>query len=148
MSVRGFAVASVSLNGSPLTPGAAAVLETPESVVTFVLTKQTGEVTGTVRDSNQDPVADSVVVIMPANLIVGTDRMGLPPGMSDEVVSDAHGRFAIEGLAPGKYKIWARKAGERRGPMNAAFIRAQMLSALSVTVEASQTANLDVQVLH
>ena len=143
MQMPGYAVASMTLNGTPLPPGAAVDLQSPESLLTYVLTTQLGSIAGTVRDSDGQPVPEATVVLAPEAFVdTAGDPLSLPPGAGETVMSDGNGRFVIEGLAPGHYKATAFKDG---GRMNGAIIRERLRTAEPVTVTASQTTSLDLK---
>jgi hypothetical protein len=143
MQMPGYAVASMDLNGTPLLPGAPVDLQSPESLLTYVLTKQLGSVSGTVRDSDGQPVAEATVVLAPeAFADTAGDPLSLPPGAGETVMSDNNGHFAIEGLAPGNYKITAFRDG---GRMNGVTIRDHLKSAEPLVVTSGQTTNLDLK---
>ena len=147
MQMPGYAVSSMTLNGAPMPPGATVDLESPESVLTYVLTTQLGSVTGTVRDSDQQAVPDATVVLAPDSLAdTGDDRLSLPPGMGESVISDGGGRFTFSGLAPGRYKAVALKDGDRRRAINGASIRERMKAADVVVVSPRQSTNLELTV--
>jgi hypothetical protein len=74
-------------------------VNTREPLPTVLLHKG-GTITGSVRDANGAPVRDARVV-------------ALSPESTDgaEVVTNAVGRFTLEHLRPGRYRIFARGAG-------------------------------------
>ena len=144
MQMPGYAVASTTLNGTPVLPGATIDLESSESLLTFVLTTQLGSVTGMVRDSDGQAVADATVVVA-AELFADTSgaRFALPPGAGEMVVADGSGRFVVSGLAAGRYKVIALKGGDRRGLIDTGSIRERMRLAEGVVVSAGQSTNLE-----
>jgi hypothetical protein len=147
MQMPGYAVASTTLNGTPIPPGDSVDLESPESVLVFVLTTQLGSVTGAVRDADQQPVPDAEVTIAPEAFLSSTeDRLSLPPGAGETTTSDATGHFAFSGLAPGRYRAFATPADERRRLPDAAAIRERMRNAKAIEVSAQKTANIDLAV--
>jgi hypothetical protein len=144
MQMPGYAVVSMTLNGTPLPAGAPVDLEGPESLLTYVLTKELGSVTGTVRDSEQQAVADATVVLANESFLESDGaRFALPPGAGGMLQSDAAGRFSFNGLAPGRYRVFAWKGTDRRLAIDAGFIRGQMRTAQQVTVTAGTSASLE-----
>jgi hypothetical protein len=146
MQMPGYAVASMTLNGTPLLPGVAIDLQSPESLLTFVLTNQLGSVSGTVHDSDGQAVAEATVVLAPESFADnGGDPLSLPPGAGETVISDGKGHFAMEGLAPGRYKATAFRDGDRWRAVDGAAIRERLRTAEPVVVTAGQTTNLDLK---
>jgi hypothetical protein len=148
MQMPGYAVASTALNGTALLPGAAVDLESPESVLTVVLTTELGSVTGVVKDSEQKPVAEATVALAP-ELFGGAsdDRLSLPPGAGETTVSDGSGRFAFNGLAPGRYRAIALPGREGLRPAaDAGLIRERMRTAEVIVVLAGQSTGCDLLV--
>ena len=146
MQMPGYAVASMDLNGTPLPPGSPVDLQSPESLLTYVLTTQLGSVSGTVRDSEGQAVAEATVVLVPESFVDnGGDPLSLPSGAGETVISDGKGRFAMEGLAPGRYKATAFRDGDRWRAMDGAAIRERLRTAEPVVVTAGQTTNLDLK---
>jgi len=147
MQLRGYAVASIVLNGTPVPPGAEVDLESSESVLTYTLTTHLGAVTGTVRDSDGQTVADAAVVLAPESFAAtGQDRLSLPPGNGDETTSDDGGRFSFSGLAPGRYKAIAMKGDGRFRAFDVGTMRDRMRTADVVVVSADQSVRIDVEV--
>ncbi len=144
MQMPGYAVASMTLNGTPLLPGSPVDLQSPESLITFVLTKQLGSVAGTVRDSDGQAVAEATVVLAPESCVdIGADPHSLPPGTADVVMSDGNGHFAIEGIAPGRYRGTAFREGDRRRAIDGGLIRERLRTAETIVVTAGQSTSLE-----
>jgi hypothetical protein len=137
MRMPGYAVSSITLNGTPVPLGASIELESPESVLTYVLTTQLGSVTGTVRDSDRQAVAEAAVVLAPESFGDSGEEM---------VTADGGGRFVFSGLAAGRYRVIALDGGDRRRAMDAAVIRERMKAAEVVVVSAAQNTVIDVEV--
>jgi hypothetical protein len=136
-----YAIASMTLNGTPILPGAAVDLESPESVLTFVLTRELGGITGTVRDSDGQPLANATVLLAPENLADdGQDGLFLPRGLADQILADGGGRFAFSKLAAGRYKVIAFRGEGRLNPLKAGPIREAMKNAEATVVSAGQNA--------
>jgi len=133
MRMPGYAVAATTLNGTPVPVGASIDLLSPESELTYVLTTELGSVTGMVRDSDRNAVFDATVVLAPESYV---DR-------GEEIVTpDGSGRFAIGGLAAGRYKAIAVRGGDWR--VDTGIIRERMRKADVVVVKARESANVDV----
>jgi hypothetical protein len=132
MRIPGHAVVSMSLNGTPIEPGSDAILESPDSVLTIVLTTELGNISGVVRDASQQPVADAEVALV-----------AMPAAMENTVTSDANGRFTFNGLAPGGYKLFVVGNTERRRiPGRAALLDRVKLAEL-IVVKPHETANIE-----
>jgi len=142
MQIPGYAVVSRTLNGTPVPPGAPLDLESPESLLTIVLTSTPGSITGTVRDSEQQAVAGATVMLSPESFGGG----GLPLSDREVAVSDGNGRFTISGLAPGRYQAIAMNGEDRRGTMDTGAIAERLRMAEAIVVEAGKSTSVDVTV--
>jgi hypothetical protein len=147
MRMPGYAVSAIAFNGATLLPGSAFDLESAESLLTFTLTTEVSSITGIVRGSDQQPVADATVVLeSDSHADAGDDSAPLPPGAGELVTSDAGGRFAFTDLAPGRYRVIALAGGEApRGVSEANLIRERMRTANTVTVNAQESANVEIR---
>jgi hypothetical protein len=117
-------------------------LESPESLLTIVLTSTPGSITGTVRDSEQQAVAGATVMLSPESFGGG----GLPLSDREVAVSDGNGRFTISGLAPGRYQAIAMNGEDRRGTMDTGAIAERLRMAEAIVVEAGKSTSVDVTV--
>jgi hypothetical protein len=96
---EGAYVKSVLFSGRDITNSDLDLAPGADGELNIVLAKDAGEVSGTVRDVNDDPLSASVVSVWP------TDR-GLPD--SCRIVETGNlGAFRLKHLAPGEYRVVA-----------------------------------------
>jgi hypothetical protein len=105
----------------------------------LVLATDTGQVTGSLRLANGDAAAGMVVVVAPAQSL-RHDRVR-------SSYTDANGYFAVTGLAPGDYKVFAFEEIDMNS-MEAAEYRQPFESlAASVTVHPSGHESVEVKMI-
>jgi len=121
----GYAVTAVTWQGRPIY-NVPILLEAEESAVNFVVTSRTAAVSGVVRDANQIPVPDAVVVVSPDSAPARIDPFN---ERRFRTSSAANGAFRIADLAPGSYTVVAGNGDGRK-----------------IDLDFGQTANVDLQV--
>jgi|SRR5271157_1791770 len=97
-----------------------------------------GKVHGAVTDAGGNPAAAHNVTLIPDQTRADWQSW------FKETLTDAQGRFAISGVAPGRYTVFAWKDAPRGAPQNAEFRQPFEQLGLPVTVEpaSAQTVNL------
>jgi hypothetical protein len=118
-------VTAVTWQGRPIY-NVPILLEAEESAVNFVVTSRTAAVSGVVRDANQIPVPDAVVVVSPDSAPARIDPFN---ERRFRTSSAANGAFRIADLAPGRYTVVAGNGDGRK-----------------TDLDFGQTANVDLQV--
>jgi hypothetical protein len=139
----GYAVASVSFNDRPV-DHAPVDLQAPASIVRFVLTSRPGAVTGTVRDANRNPIADTDVALLSASLPETFDRYDRRAVQAME--ADSKGGFAFTDLAPGRYRVMALTGNDREHSRDLPFLRDRMQFADVIEIDFGQTVNVELHV--
>jgi hypothetical protein len=114
--------------------------ETPDPLEIRVSAKG-GVAEGVVRDSQRKPVANITVVIVPP-ISRRQNSMLYKRGASDK-----DGHFAIKGLAPGDYKIFAWANVPVGAWENADFMQRYEQLGQRLVITAAQTSNIDVTVI-
>ncbi len=142
----GYAVASVAYGNQDVTNQPIDV-EAPDSTVIFTVTSRPGSVAGKMLDSDSKPLPGTLIIAISASL-----PEAIPPGVF-QVIPQANpmsattaasdGSYRLTNLAPGKYKIITLTGADKHRRFDSAFIREALTSGETVTVEASQTTNHD-----
>ena len=144
----GYAVASVTYGNQDVTNQPIDV-EAPDSTVTFTVTARLGSAAGRVLDSDSKPLRGTLILAISASLAEATPPevfdvvIGRLPQVSATAASD--GNYRLANLAPGKYKMITLTGADKNRRTDSAFIREALISAETVTVEASQTTNHDLK---
>ena len=108
-------------NGGTLTAGS--------GPLEIVLSAAGGRIEGMVTDANQQPVPGAAVVLVP------DARRRHRPDLFHNVTSDQNGRFSVEGIAPGDYRLYAWQEVESGAWQDAEFLKPYEKGSESVTVE-------------
>src|SRR5262249_14157761 len=69
-------------------------------VMSVLISRNASQLTGMVVDKNQNPIAASSIVLIP-------DQQREQHDLYKTVLSNAAGRFTIQGIVPGDYKLFA-----------------------------------------
>jgi hypothetical protein len=137
---EGYAVTSVSFNGRPVL-NSTVDLESPESVVSFVVTSRPASVSGVVRDSNQHAIPGMIVVLMPQTLPDSLERFDRTAIRT--TTADGNGAFRFTSLSPGEYRAITLGASEGDRVRDVDFLRDQ--AGVPVELDFGQAANLDLR---
>jgi len=140
---NGYALVSVTFNGHPVF-NTEIDIEAPESTVNFVVTSRPAALTGTIRDSDQNPIGGATVVLLPQPL---PDRMDKFNFFAIRVAdSDSNGLFHFEDLGPGKYKAIALTGEDRKRAHELQFLHDRMQSAEHFDLDFAQNKSLDLPI--
>jgi hypothetical protein len=111
--------------------------ETP-APIQVILNSGTGSIAGSTRDSADRPLAGATVVLVPA-AAKRQNRM-----LYRTTTSDRAGRFTIDGIAPGEYKVFAWESIPAGAYYNAAFLAKHEEDGRSVSVTPSSLTNVTI----
>lgn len=141
---EGYAVTSVIFNGRPVA-NSTVDLESPESVVSFIVTSRPAGVSGIVRDGNQRALPGTIVVLLPETLPDSLERFDRTSVRV--TTADGNGAFRLTSLPPGRYRAVLLTGSDRervaRLP-DVEFLRLQ--ASVPVELDFGQNANLDLRV--
>lgn len=136
---KGYAIAQILFDGaSPM--NTVLSLSTPDTPLTFALTSRPGSVSGVVRDGNQDPVRDAIVLLLPEPLSAKPDPETLKTQQS---VGD--GGFTFGDLAPGKYRVLVLTDEDQTREGDVEYLRQRAAGAEVVEVAAGQAARVELK---
>jgi hypothetical protein len=110
------------------------------SPLDIVLSTKPGRMQGTVVNESQSPVAGVRAVLVPDH---NRDRFDL----YKEAASDSGGHFAMRGITPGAYKIFAFEALEEYPYFDSDFMQRFESYGNAVRVEEGDQLNIDVKVI-
>jgi hypothetical protein len=113
------------------------LLKPPQDLLEIVLARG-AELTGTVVDASATPIANQEVVLIP-------DVRPNRPDLYKTAVTDSAGRFAMQGVAPGEYGIFAWQKIESFQYFDEAFV--SRYQELGSQVLVTGTARADVRVV-
>ena len=100
----------------------------------ILLSGNGGELTGTVLNERQQPVPDSLVVLVP-NVSAATRRLDL----YKTVRTDGSGKFQIRGIAPGEYSVYSWQEVDPGAWLDPKFLNAYRNFATSVAFPKGKT---------
>jgi hypothetical protein len=136
---EGFAVAQVVFEGaSPR--NSTMTLSGPDAQLTFVVTSRPGTIAGVVRNDDQSPVGDALVILLPDPLPNKPSAETLQAKQTPD-----KGGFLFRNLAPGKYKLLVLTGATipRQGDFE--YLRAQAASADTIEVLAGQSVTVNLK---
>jgi hypothetical protein len=99
----------------------------------FTLSPDGGEVQGIVTDEKSEPVEEATVVLIPSGEQRGRIRL------YQNTESDWQGRFAIYGIAPGDYKLFAWEQVKSGRWYDAAFMKPLESSGVEISIREKAT---------
>jgi hypothetical protein len=112
-------------NGADLSGGSAGPMQ-------ITLGTQTGQITGTVQNGQQQPAPGSMVTLMPDPIREGrTD-------LYRTVTTDQSGQFSLQRVPPGDYKLFAWEHIELGRYMDPDFLKVHEGKAVKVTVKGNE----------
>jgi hypothetical protein len=143
MLPNGYAVASVTYNERPVF-NSEIDIEAPESTVNFVVTSRPLGLAGTVRDSDQRPVPEAAIALLPEPLPEAMEKFNFFALQIAD--SDANGVFHFSGLAPGRYKAIPLMGKDRQREHDLDFLRDRSSSVEAVELDRGQTSSIDLHI--
>jgi hypothetical protein len=112
------------------------LLKPPQDPLEVVLARG-AELTGTVVDASVTPIANQEVVLIP-------DGRPNRPDLYKTAVTDSVGRFALQGVAPGEYRIFAWEKIEGFQYFDEAFVSRYQERGSPVNVKGTARADVNV----
>lgn len=97
--------------------------------VELVLGAPAGAIVGTVMKSVQQPAAVATVTLLPAPSLRGN------PVLYKRATTTAEGTFALAGITPGSYRLFAWDTIPEGGEHDAEFVAANEFRGIALTVE-------------
>ncbi|MEI9811961.1 MAG: carboxypeptidase-like regulatory domain-containing protein [Acidobacteriota bacterium] len=138
-AANGYYLKAVRLGGREL-PDNTLDLSFTGGQLDVVLANDSGSITGTVQQSNGDPVQSARVTVVPAN---GSNRRDLYKTAN----SAMDGTFTIAGLPPGSYKVFAWEEVEQNAWMDPDFRRPFETLGTNAAIRDSAGPNLTLRVI-
>jgi hypothetical protein len=105
----------------------------------IILGQDGAQISGTVVDDRQQPVANASVVLVPDR----RERLDL----FKSTVANASGQFTIQGVAPGAYKVFAWEAIEQFSYFDPDVLRQYEQNGKAITIEDSSKATIEVKAI-
>lgn len=105
----------------------------PDAALTL---REGGRVDGVVRNAKDEPVADSMVALIPSQNRRGNLLL------FKSISSDQDGRFSIRGVAPGEYTLLAWEDVEANATRNEDFLKEFETRGVRITVRERITSNI------
>ena len=112
-------VKTITLGNTDLLNGRLRVDRPPESQIDIQIAKDPGSVNGRALDIRQEPIPGATIVFMP-----DVERRAFRADLFKVVTSDESGRFLLEGIPPGDYRIFAWEKVADNAWQDPAFMRA------------------------
>ena len=103
------------------------------AAIQITLGRGAGTVSGTVQDAKQQPIPGSTVTLLPDPM--KEDRTDLYKVIS----TDQNGQFALQGIPPGEYKLFAWGEIEQGSYMDPEFLKLHQSKAKKITVKVNST---------
>jgi hypothetical protein len=133
-------LATATRNGRDLLAGGL-VIEGPEAATVALTLREGGRVEGIVRNAKDEPAADSMVALIPAQNRRGNLLL------YKSISADQDGRFSLRGVAPGEYTLLAWAESEANATRNADFLKEFETRGILLTVREGLTSNANVRVI-
>jgi hypothetical protein len=135
---------SITLGGADLmTTGVDATSVGRDERIRVVLTDKVTDVTGSVRNAKGEPVAEYVVVVLPAERV----DPAIASMYTHAVRPDQKGAFRLRALPPGNYVAAAVEALEQGSEWDPAFQAAVRNSARRFTISEGQAVTLTLELM-
>jgi hypothetical protein len=112
-----------------------------ESATVALTLREGGRVEGVVRNAKDEPVANSMVALIPSQNRRG--NLLLVKSYS----SDQEGRFSLRGVAPGEYTLLAWEDAEANATRNAEFLKEFETRGVLLTVREGVTSTATARVI-
>ena len=129
---------ALRLDGHDVPDWTADLTASPSHSMSVVLGYDAGRITGFVRSSSGDPVANMLVTLVPAgNGPLTTPQFAI-------TTSDAQGRYTFNSVQPGAYKVFAWEKVNPGAVQNRETLRQFETKCADVEVQPNVTANGDV----
>ena len=139
-SLQNTYVKTIQLGSADLLNGILRLDRSPEAQIEISVATDTGSLSGRVLDSRQAPFPGATVVLLPE-----LDRRLLRTDLYKTTSSDETGRFVMEGLPPGDYRVFSWENVADFAWQDPAFMRdyEDRGRAVRVTAGALQTVDLE-----
>jgi hypothetical protein len=133
-------LATATRNGQDILNGGL-VMQGAESATVALTLREGGRVEGVVRNAKDEPVANSMVALIPSQNRRG--NLLLVKSYS----SDQEGRFSLRGVAPGEYTLLAWEDAEANATRNAEFLKEFETRGVLLTVREGVTSTATARVI-
>lgn len=111
-------VKAIRMGDADLLNGRIRVERAPESQIEITIATDAGSLSGRVLDGRQTPVPAATVVVLPT-----LDRRLLRADLYRTTSTDEAGRFLLEGIPPGDYRVFSWENVAERAWQDPAFMR-------------------------
>ncbi len=108
------------------------------AAIQITLGRGAGTLSGTVQDAKQQPASGSTVTLLPDP--IKEDRFDLYKVIS----TDQNGQFALQGIPPGEYKLFAWGDIEQGSYMDPEFLKLHESKAKKITVKVNSTEQVQI----
>jgi hypothetical protein len=113
----------------------------PRGSLDILVSANTGALDGLVTDARQSPSANTQVALVPDP----TKRQR--PDLYRAISTDANGKFRLEGIPPGDYKVFAWEDVENGAWQDPNFIRSYEESGRTVRIPENGTGTVELRVI-
>ena len=138
-SLKGVYVKSAKLGGVDVLNTGFRFAGEPDKVLEIVLAKNAGSIAGRVEDERKQPAGGVFVTLIPN---ISTARL-YRTDMYKTTSTDAEGKFEIQGLPPGDYKIFALEGFEKDAWVDPDFFKPYEERGIAVRIGEGNAFNLE-----
>lgn len=137
----GFYLKSVRAGGTDVTYSGVDLASGSPGAIEILVGGKPGQVSGTVRNADKQPVPGAIVALVPAD----AQRPTIPE-FYPEAAAGENGGFTFRNVPPGEYKVYAWEIIEPSAWMDPEFLRPFKDSAAPVTVGENAPASVQVSI--
>jgi hypothetical protein len=140
--MQGLYVKSIHLGAEDALNGSVHVENSQPREIAIVLGMNGGSIEGTVFDSRQHMESNAVVALVPDSLTL-RNRTDL----YKSAVTDVDGKFSIQGIAPGTYKLFSWDYANNGAWFDADFLGFSESRGKTISITAGKNPSVDVTVI-
>jgi hypothetical protein len=141
-AMQGLYVKSIHLGAEDALNGSIHVENSPPRTIAIVLAMNGGSIEGAVFDSRQQQESNAVVALVPDLQSLRNRR-----DLYKSAVTDGDGKFSIQGIAPGTYKLFSWDYASNGAWFDADFLGASEARGKTISIIGGKNPSVDLTVI-
>ncbi len=141
-AMQGVYVKSIHLGAEDALNGSVHVENSPPREIAVVLGMNGGSIEGTAFDSRQQKESNAVVALVP-----DSQSLRNRTDLYKSAVTDVDGKFSIQGIAPGTYKLFSWDYADNGAWFDADFLGASESRGKTISIVAGKNPSVDLTII-